>query len=202
MNTKNVMQQLNALKAELDAIIETLAEEVKPHYIAFVNFHPGGRSFAYTANNTIKEGDIVYVPTASRGNVAGVVSYVNNYAEDEIPFHPEKSVIGKLDEMDLPVADIVRMTTELAPAIANKDRAKATLLAWLNRRTTTVPAIEEDTPDTEDTHPFDDPDDENDADTTNVQMLMDNEELEGDGSYTPDMSHPGVETTIENNTIL
>lgn len=124
--------------ARLTALKEGLTRQVKPCRLAFVNFFKGGKSYAYTANETIAEGDIVMVPTASRGDIPGVVVYTENYTEDSVPFHNTKTVIGKLEDIALAPADLIRMTTELAPAVADKETAKSNLLAFLARRAATA----------------------------------------------------------------
>ena len=135
MNTNDIIAKLAEVEAIVADLKAELSRELHPVRLAFVNFFPGGKSYAYNANNDIAEGDVVMVPTASRGNIPGVVTLVKDYAENEVPFRDTKTVIGKLEELDIAPADLIRMTTELAPAIADKEASKARLIAFLDRQT-------------------------------------------------------------------
>ena len=135
MNIDAIISKINEIEASIAEIKEQLNKEIKPYRLAFVNFFAGGKSYAYTADDNIAEGDIVYVPTSSRGNIAGVVVFTERYAEAELPFHNTKTIIGKLEDIDtLTTAEVITMTSELAPAIADKEASKGRLCAFLARR--------------------------------------------------------------------
>ena len=137
MNIETIISKVNEIEATLAEIKAELVQQTKPYKLAFVNFFAGGKSYAYTAADSINEGDIVYVPTASRGNIAGVVVYVERYAENDLPFHNTKTIIGKLESVEtLSTSEVIAMTSELAPAIADKEASKGRLLAFLARRAT------------------------------------------------------------------
>lgn len=143
MNIDAILSKINEIEASISEIKEELDRELKPYRLAFVNFFAGGKSYAYSVNDemNVAEGDIVYVPTSSRGNIAGVVVYTERYKEAELPFHNTKAIINKLQSVDtLTADDIVRMTSELAPAIADKEASKGRLLAFLARRDVSAPA--------------------------------------------------------------
>ena len=143
MNIDAILSKINKIEASISEIKEEINKELKPFRLAFVNFFAGGKSYAYSVNDelNIAEGDIVYVPTSSRGNIAGVVVYTERYSEGELPFHGTKDIINKLQSVDtLTVDEAVRMTSELAPAIADKEASKGRLLAFLARRVASAPA--------------------------------------------------------------
>ena len=143
MNIDAILSKINEIEASISEIKEELDRELKPYRLAFVNFFAGGKSYAYSVSDemNIAEGDIVYVPTSSRGNIAGVVVYTERYKEAELPFHNTKAIINKLQSVDtLTADDIVRMTSELAPAIADKEASKGRLIAFLARRAVSASA--------------------------------------------------------------
>lgn len=164
-----VLEKIAEIEASLSALRATLEKTTKPCRLAFVNFFPEGKSYAYTADDSIKEGDIVLVPTDSRGDIPGVVVYANDYAENDLPFHNTKTVIGKLENLEVTPANMVTMMTELSPAIAGAEASKSRLLAFLERRAAAqdAPTAQEETAD---------------ADSSILPPPLDNEELEGDGA--------------------
>ena len=192
MNAKTIIEKLTELENTIAELKAQLVAEAKPFKLAFVNFFAGGKSYAYTADKDYAEGDVVLVPTASRGNIAGVVVHVESYAQEDLPFRDTKTVIGKLEELDIAPAELIRMASELAPAIADKEASKARLLAFLARQTgQTAPSVPDNAtdgnaePDTVAVSSFgDDWDDDSDDGV-----------IEGDGS-TPEPAPGEPDTTV------
>jgi len=180
MDFQELLEKLTSIELTINEIKSAIIKEAKPYRLAFVNFFAGGKSYAYTADESIEEGDVVLVNTASRGDIAGVVTYTQRYSEDDLPFHNTKTVIGKLDavasEHNIDSATLVAMTVGLAPAIADKERAKATLLAFLARRSQTENTLENGEEDTSDI-PF--PEAEDTPSPTETFQVYDDDEVEG-----------------------
>lgn len=179
MDITATLTKVESAIATLTALKDELVRQAKPCRLAFVNFFPGGKSYAYTADESIAEGDIVMVPTASRGNIPGIVVYAENYTEDTVPFHGTKTVIGKLAEQAISPADLIRMTTELAPAVADKEASKSRLLAFLERRARQDAGVP----------------DASEEDDSVVSAGWDDSEAEGDGTI-PEPADGEPETTV------
>lgn len=197
MNINTIIEKLEALENTIAELKTQLETEAKPFKLAFVNFFAGGKSYAYTADKDYAEGDVVLVPTASRGNIAGVVVHVESYAQEDLPFRDTKTVIGKLEDLDIAPAELIRMASELAPAIADKEASKTRLLAFLARQNgQNAPAVPDNAtddnaePETVAVNSFGDDWDDNDDGV-----------IEGDGSA-PEPAPGEPDTTVTDTSVV
>ena len=180
MDKNTILAKISEIETQLVELKNELLREVNPIHMVGVSFFAGARVYAYRATSNIAEGDVVMVPTASRGNIPGVVVFAEDYSEETGPFHGMKEVIDKLENLNLPASELIRMTNEIAGAVAAREDAKSRFIAFMERRNNPAPAIEEPSND----------DDEG--------------EWEGDGQILPPVAEPSAnepETTVTDTTV-
>ena len=200
MDKNTILAKISEIETQLVELKNELLREVNPIHMVGVSFFAGARVYAYRATSNIAEGDVVMVPTASRGNIPGVVVFAEDYSEETVPFHGMKEVIDKLENLNLPASELIRMTNEIAGAVAAKEDAKSRFIAFMERRNNPAPAVEE--PSNDDTCSCSC----SDCHTSLGDSWDDDDEgeWEGDGQILPPVAEPSAnepETTVTDTTV-